>query len=122
MTKLYVPSASVALGLAMLLLVPFDVAAKSGGGGLGVHHGGFHSRHTGGFRSHRHGGFRHRPLLGGYVTTAPYYGPPYIGDAPIQTFVAPPEPPHALSCSRGQATVTVPSADGRTREIKITRC
>ena len=121
MSKSYVSSVPVALGLVILLHAPFEAAAKSRAGGLGVHHGGSHSHQHGGFRSHRHGGLQHRPLHG-YVSTAPYYGPDYFGEAPLQMFVAPSEPPHSLDCKRSQSTVTVPSEDGGTRQIIVTRC
>jgi hypothetical protein len=131
MAKSYFASVPVALSSAMLLLAPFEVAAQSGGGGSGAHRGGFHSPHQGGFRSQHRGGFRsqHRgsfrnwPLYGGYVSTAPYYyGRDYTEEAPLQTFIVPPEPPHSLDCQRSQTTVTVTSEDGGTRQISVTRC
>lgn len=142
MTKSYVARVLAALGL-MLLLAPCGAAAKSGRGG--AHHNGFHSHH-GRYRLHRHRGFQYRPrfhrgfqywpLYGGFVSTAPYdsgslvpyygamppyFGPDYVGGPP-QTFVAPPEPPPALHCKRSRTTVTVPSADGGTRKVVVTRC
>ena len=122
MTRMCVASVAVALGSAMLLLAPAEVVAKSGLGGLSAHHHAFGSGHHGAFRSRHHGAFRGRPLFGGYLTTTPYYGPDDIGEGPLRTFVASPEPPHALSCDRSEAMVTVPSEDGGTREIKVTRC
>jgi hypothetical protein len=78
--------------------------------------------HQGKFRSARRGdGFRNWPLYG-YADTAPYYAPDYFEDAPVQIFVAPPEPPRSLDCTRSQTTVIVVSEDGGTRQIAVTRC
>jgi hypothetical protein len=123
MAKSYSTSVPVALGLLMLLVAPFEVAAKPGVGGSGAHKGGFGSHHQGSFHSHRRGSYRNWPLYGGYLSTAPYYyGHDYVGEGPLTTFITPPEPPRSLDCKRSQTTVTVPSEDGGTRQITVTRC
>jgi hypothetical protein len=101
--------------VAMLLLAPSEVAAKSSGVGFGAR--AFHSGH--------HGAFRRAPFLGGVITSTPYayYGPDYVGGALLREVVSPPpEPPRVLNCHRSQETVIVPSEDSGTREIRITRC
>jgi hypothetical protein len=112
MKRSYVASAAIILSLVMLLLAPSDISAKSGSIGMAHRRSGFHS--------HRHDGLRKPPLYGGYATTAPYDGPDFIGQGPFQTFVTPPEPRYSLICKRSQATV--PSEDGGTRQILVTRC
>jgi len=105
----------VLCGAAILLLAPFEVAAKSGFGFRG------HS-----FRAGAHfGALRRFPWAVGGVTSSPYYdySPFLVGDASISAPVAyPPEPPRVLTCHRTQETVTVLSEDSGVREIKITRC
>ena len=89
-------SSVVALGLAALLSAPFEVA-KSGAAGFGVQ-----------------------------VATPDYYfdyyARDYNGGDLITRFVVPAEPRAWISCHRRQETVTVPSQDGATREIRVTRC
>jgi hypothetical protein len=65
----------------------------------------------------------HRRFPAWGVGWAPYYGAPddVTGDL-VETNVAPPEPPAMLTCKRSQQAVTVPSRDGGTREVRVTRC
>jgi hypothetical protein len=127
MIRMHAASVAVALSLGMMLLAPSGAVAKPGGGGSGAHP--FHSvgprpplaRHPGAFRPHRPGAFRGFPWFGGGVVSETYQ-PTYPTEPPLQMFVLPPEPPPALDCHRSHETVTVPSEDGGTREIKITRC
>jgi hypothetical protein len=54
---------------------------------------------------------------------APYYGgPDYAGGELVEADAAPPGPPSMLSCKRSQQAVTVPSWDGGTKEVRVTRC
>ena len=130
MTKMHAAGAAVALGFVMASFAPFEAAAKSGGAGFGARP--FHSIRPG-FHSVRPA-FSHRPLAhrsrnfgqvpwyGGGVVSAPYGTPGPMPDALRVGFVAPLEPPYALSCQHSLETVKVPSEDGGTREIRITRC
>ena len=132
---LRIASASCALcAVSVLLVAPFEVAAKSGGaaGGVRSFHGAAHIRaapfRATRFRATHPRAFR-RPLLGGAVLPVGYYDP-YYGYAPgdgdnVQPGgfdSPPPAPPRVLNCRRSQETVTVPSQIYGTREIKITRC
>lgn len=112
---LRIASVSCALcAIAMLLLAPFEAAARSGGAGFGARS--FHSRVH--FRAHRY-----YPLYGGVAASAPYDAPDFIGSAQLIGIASPPrEPARVLTCRHSQETVTVASEDGGTREIRITRC
>jgi hypothetical protein len=105
-----------ACALAVLVVAPYEVAARPGGAGFGAH-----SFHPAG----RHGSFRRSPSYGygtGFVST-PYYAPDYVGSDAIERAAAlPPEPLRVMDCHRSQQTVTVPSEQGGTREITVTRC
>jgi hypothetical protein len=120
--------------VAVLLLAPFEAAAKSGGarvGGVGAFHA---AAHAGAHRGLAHRGFAHRglaqrrfPLLAGTALPGGYYDASYgyaLGEADNGTIVVvrPPEPPRVLTCERSRQTVTVDSEYGGTREIRITRC
>ena len=51
----------------------------------------------------------------------PYYGAPdYLSGDLVDATVSPPE--SMLTCKRRQQTVTVPSWDGGTKEVRVTRC
>ena len=108
--------------LAALVSAPLAIAA--GGHGHGFHgHSGHFSNH---FRPARHqNNFSQLPLYGGLYALPPYsYDNNYIANgyasSPTVIFVA--EPPRALTCHYSQQTKTVPSEDGGTRDITITRC
>ena len=68
----------------------------------------------------------------GYLSTYGYYGgvvalEPHLYDeyrpyALPQEVVFVREPPRVLDCKRTRQTVTVPSEDGGTRQILVTRC
>jgi hypothetical protein len=73
--------------------------------------------------SEHHGASRRVPAFG--VASAPYWSasngaPDYLSGDPVDAIVLPPEP--MLTCKRSQQTVTVPSRDGGTKEVRITRC
>jgi hypothetical protein len=116
---LRIASVSCALcAIAMLLLAPFEAAARSGGAGFGARS--FHSRAH--FRVHRH-----YPSYGGVAAFAPYDTPDFIGSAQLVGIASPPREPvrvpmPVLTCRHSEQTVTVASEDGGTREIRITRC
>jgi hypothetical protein len=111
--------AKIAIGT-VLLAVPCGVAAKPGGGGLGAHSLSSHGLRLG----HRAPFRRQIPWYGGVVANDlyPYYTTYGVGDDVIQKFILPPEPPRKLTCQRSQQIVTVPSDEGGTRQITITRC
>jgi hypothetical protein len=122
---LRVASVTCALcAVAILLSAPYEVAAKAGGAGFGAHpffsHRPMLSRRP--FTNHR--AFRGFPWLGGgFVSTYPYFEPDYVnGTPPTDVVYSVPQPPRALNCHRSIETLTVPSEDNGTREIKITRC
>ncbi len=123
--KILAVAAALVLGTATMAL---DAMAAGRGGGGGGH--GF----GGGYRGHGYGGgygrgYGHHDRYGrGYgLYWNPYYGYDYgptdaFGDVTSATppvrFV--PEPPRApIICKE---TVTVPSEDGGTRQIRIIRC
>jgi hypothetical protein len=71
--------------------------------------------------SARHGVHRRFPVWG--IPWPSYYGAPDDVTAGLaETNVAPPELPAMLTCKRSQQAVTVPSWDGGTREVRVTRC
>jgi hypothetical protein len=93
------------LGLAT---VPIEVSAK----GLGLHksHGAFGHKHH---RHHRlHGGF-----FAGYGL-----GIQPVGDVSTPQLLGPVIPPLILHCRHSQDIFTVPSEEGGTRQITVTRC
>lgn len=104
--------------------------AKGGGhtfGGryhfMGHHHfaRGFHRRGRRGF--FRGSDFVQWPLYDGFDIGVPYYesGEPVDYDLPPTVGYAPrPEP--ALNCDHSLQIVTVPSEEGGTRQVAITRC
>ena len=122
MTKTNAAGVAVALGFATVWLAPFEAAAKSGGAGFGARS--FHfARPAFSNRplAHRHRNFRQVPWVGGGASW-PYYGPGPIVDTVRVGFVAPPEPPRALTCKRSQEIAKVLVEDGGIREIRTTRC
>jgi hypothetical protein len=119
MTKIHAATAAIALGLTALFLVPFAATAKPMGAGFGLQKS--HSArpaHT--HRPHHRGAFRRHPFFGGGYAT--YYTPDDVYNTQITTFIAPAEPPRALSCQRRYETMNVPSDFGGTRAVTITRC
>jgi hypothetical protein len=87
------------------------------------------------FPGRRFAFIQHHRLVGPLGLGVPFYGwawPDYgYGDVPIDAFgdidtVTPdglvPEPKRASGCNRSEETVTVPSEDGGTRQIKMIRC
>ena len=133
--KILAVAAALVLGTASM--TPDTMAAGRGGGAGGGGGGGY--GFSGGYRGHgvamghgssgHFGGFRGGRFVGGFgFGDGPYYGYDYgpsdaFGDDTSDTpppvgFVA--EQPHApIICKE---TVTVPSQDGGTRQIRIIRC
>ena len=112
-------SSCLLAAVALFLLAPHELAAKSAGAGFGAR-----AFHAGVHRGAHRGNHRAVPWAGGYgYASAPYYSSDYIGDGqPVVIVLPPPEPPHQLNCTRSQETVSVPSADGGIREIGVRRC
>jgi hypothetical protein len=115
------------VAIAILLIAPFEVSARSGPSGLGARS--FHPAgsavskrplaHRGAFRRHR--------WPGGVIAAATYDGtyndaPGYIGATLADEGLAPLYPPRALNCQRRRETWTVPSEAGGTRQVTVTRC
>ena len=70
---------------------------------------------------HRHH-FRHVPFIGdfgGFAVPSPYYLPDEL-IAPSAGYVIPQKPPPRMSCQHDKEAV--PSANGGTREVLVTRC
>jgi len=107
---------SGALCIAASLLMPATVDAK----GFGSHHSSGPAFFAHASRRHHHALRHQRDLIGGYgyVMPAAYSEPSPDGIASVRTIVL----PSAARCSHSRETVTVPSEDGGTREITITRC
>jgi hypothetical protein len=140
--KFLVAAASAAIGFFLLASSSTATNARGGGFGFGGRTGHFHGlfgRGSGlGFAAvHRHGFFDRRwrnpwwfgngawSQYGAFVPYAPYW--PYeasntTGSAPPVFVFVQPQPPAAIACSRSQEVVTVPSEDGGTRPITVTRC
>jgi hypothetical protein len=113
--------------LAIPLLAPLELGADAHGSGFGAHSShftGIHSSHfPGHFRSARHNeAFGQWPLFGGLVAVPPDASDNIVPYATPETVVFVPESQRALSCHHSQQTLTVPSEDGGTRQITITRC
>ena len=110
---------------AMLVIVQPDIAANAGGGGgMGGHaiHAGSHFR-----AFHRHGQFARRNQnqnlwwYGGYgYYTLPASTP---GDNAVATSVPVMYVPvRVAGCHKVQEAMTVPSEEGGTRQVTVTRC
>ena len=109
----------VASALAGALLGPLVVMANAHGLGFGAHS--IHStRHFGSV--YRHQGYGQWPIYGEVVTVAPEASDNIMTDATPETVVFISEPSRTLSCHHRQEIVTVPSEQGGTRQITITRC
>ena len=102
---------------------PMEAAARSAGGVSGIRSFGptgrnhFRSRWNSGVPGY--GGYGY----GGYVA----YGPDSYAMFPqnsgvVESVAVSAEPPRQLTCHRSQQTKIVPSEDGSTKEILITRC
>jgi hypothetical protein len=113
--------------------------AQAGGAHFGAHY--YDRGHYGGYRGDYHGRYYSSDYYGGgsgyygggLLGAAYYYYPsPYYysdlsygatGDMPVLEIPdAAPALPSVLSCRHSQETVTVPSEEGGTRQIRITRC
>jgi len=133
MTKTHAASIAVALGLLILSGASFQAAARSNG---------IVTRpaqptksttksmpksipaSTPALRpvtSEHNGTSRRVPAFGVAWAPYPYYGAPdYLRGDLVDATVSPPEA--MLTCKRSQQTVTVPSLDGGTKEVRVTRC
>jgi hypothetical protein len=111
---------------AMLLLAQLNVTANARGNGSGVHS--FHfSGHSNSTFQHGHSARPHRAFgqwapYGGIVAVSPYAPDEAMTYTTPEPVVFVPILQRALSCHKSKQTVTVPSEDGGTREITITRC
>lgn len=102
-----------------LVCVPLTFPANAHASGIKMHS--FHSgKH---FRPGRHNkNLNQWPLYGGLYAVPPYdfySNGSYVQPGPI-VFVS--QPPAALSCQSSKEIKTVPSENGGTRDITITRC
>ena len=118
----YAAGIAAALGLAALLLMPAAVAAKGFRPHLSHIGPGFFAK-SALLHHHRAFGHRHRrfgDLLAGYGDVMPdaYIAPDIDMASPVNFIVASP----VVRCHHSRETETVPSEDGGTREITITRC
>jgi hypothetical protein len=121
MTMTWAASIAVALGLLTLPGAAFEAVGKSPG--VASHPTqppkSAPAPHPGAPGHHRV--FRRFPIFG--VAAAPYYvAPDYGSDDLVEATAPPPEPPTMLTCKRREEVVIVPSRDGGTREVRITRC
>jgi hypothetical protein len=109
----------VAPALAVVLLAPLAVMANAHGLGFDAHS--IHSTsHVG--SAYRHGQYGQWPLYGGVVTAAPDASDNIMTSATPETVVFVSETSRTLSCQHSREIVTVPSEQGGTRQITITRC
>ena len=129
MTKTHAATIAVALGLLILSGASFQAAARSNGivtrpaqptksttKSIPASTPG--SRPV---RSEHHGTSRRVPAFGVAWAPYPYYGAPdYLRGDLVDATVSPPEA--MLTCKRSQQTLTVPSLDGGTKEVRVTRC
>jgi hypothetical protein len=118
----YAAGIAAALGLAALPLMPPAVVAKGFHPHLSHRGPGFFAKSS---LLHRHRAFGHRhrqfgDLLAGYGDVMPdaSIAPDFDMATPANFIVASP----VARCHHSRETVTVPSEDGGTREITITRC
>jgi hypothetical protein len=122
MTKTHAASIAVALGLLALSGSSFQAAARSNG---------IVTRPVQPTKSAPKSTPASRPVRSEHRATSrafgvawapyPYYGAPdYLSGDLVDATVSPPEP--MLTCKRSQQTVTVPSWDGGTKEVRVTRC
>jgi hypothetical protein len=113
----------LASALGGLLLAPLAVMANAHGLGFGAHP--IHFRgHFG--PAHRNAAYGQWPGYGGVVAVAPdasdNTSDNTIVYATPEEVAFVPEPSRMLSCHHSQQIVTVPSEQGGTRQITITRC
>ena len=112
------------LAFVVLLFAQSHDAAYARGGGMGGHsfHGGSHFR---AFHHHGRGHFaRHNqnqwPWYGGYYYTLPSEasaGGDVTSSVPVMYL-----PVRVASCRKVQEAMTVPSEEGGTRQVTVTRC
>jgi len=109
--------------VATLAFVQPDIAANARGGGMGGHsmHGGshlkaFHHRGRGHFARHNQNQWL---WYGGYYTlpTDVSATPGVTSSIPVMYV-----PVRVASCHKVQEAVTVPSEEGGTRQVTVTRC
>ena len=73
----------------------------------------------GGLRGHGYYAYTPWPYYGGYVAM-PSDAQPVVNVAVPPAIIV--QPPRALTCQRSREVVTVPTEEGGTRAITITRC
>jgi hypothetical protein len=119
MTMIRAAIIGVTFALLTLLLAPLAPVANAHGRGFSGH--AFHfPRH---FNSARHNRYFDQGLMyGGYGALLPYDTGNGVTYAAPETVVYVLEQPRELTCQFSRQTVTVPSEEGGTREITITRC
>jgi hypothetical protein len=113
------------LSFATSLLIPADLAARSGGAGLGVHPSfaarpGFFGRAPI-FQHSR--AFTRGPL--GVIGTGVlphYYRGTFDDVLLLEGGNPPPTPPPVMTCHHREETITVRSEEGGDRQIRIVRC
>jgi len=106
---------AVAVSLATLSLIPIAAVARSGGAGVGAHHGFVGSR-----LMQRHRAFNALPYGGFVAGTLSSYGESDI--PPLQGWQFPPDPPRVLTCHRSRETMAVPVEGGGEQQVRVTRC
>ncbi len=124
--KILAVAAALVLGTATM--VPDTMATARGGGGHGFSGGHRGHSYRGGYRRGYGRGLHGRGYGYGLYWYPDYgydYGPNYGYDYDVTSVTPPPvtfvpEPPRAPIICR--ETVTVPSEDGGTRQIRIIRC
>jgi len=114
--------------LASLSIAAAQPPASARAVGNGGHPGGVAATRTMHWRGHK---FRYRNRFGYALPYGYYGGVVAVGSHPYEDFgpyvlpqelVPVNEPQRVLDCKRTRQTVTVPSEDGGTRDIDVTRC
>jgi hypothetical protein len=119
MTMIRAAIIGITIALVTLLLSPPATVANAHGRGFGAH--AFHfPRHFNLARHNRN--FDQGLMYGGYGAVLPYDTGNGVAYAAPETVVYVLERPPGLSCKFSRQTVMVPSEEGGTREITITRC
>jgi hypothetical protein len=116
--KLVHAAAVVASSVGMLLLAPWYTGASA----HGTHSFHFSDHFRATYHNGRYGAYGAWPFYGGGIVAVPPYGSEGMANYAPPTVVYVPLPPQALTCHRSQQTVTVPSEEGGTRKITVTRC
>lgn len=117
---IYAAGVAAALGVAMPLLVPVEVAARSGGAGMGAHFSpAAMPAHFAKWHGHHN---RHAFHRGRFSVLVAGIAPDYAGEANGDALGALDSPVLRPRCRHSVETVTVPAEAGGNRQILITRC